>query len=50
MFIMEEYRILKMHKRGNGITDEGVRYLLPLIAGESYPAYENGLPVFLSLR
>jgi 6-phosphofructokinase 1 len=39
-----------INERGNGITDEGVKYLLPLIAGESYPVYENGLPVFLSLK
>ncbi len=39
-----------INERGNGITDEGVKYLLPLTFGESYPAYENGLPVFLSLK
>ena len=39
-----------INERGNGITDEGVKYLLPLIEGESYPEYENGLPVFLSLK
>ena len=35
---------------GNGITDECVRYLLPLIEGESYPEYKNGLPVYLDLK
>ena len=39
-----------INERGNGITDEGVKYLLPLIAGESYPAYENGLPVHIRLK
>ncbi len=39
-----------INERGNGITEEGVRYLMPLIEGESYPAYRNGLPVFLSLK
>ena len=29
---------------GNGITDECVNYLAPLIMGEVYPTYENGLP------
>lgn len=39
-----------INERGNGITDEGINYLLPLIQGESYPEYENGMPVFLSLK
>ena len=39
-----------INERGNGITDEGVKYLLPLIEGESYPEYVNGLPVFISLK
>lgn len=29
---------------GNGITDECVKYLAPLILGEVHPVYENGLP------
>ena len=29
---------------GAGITDECVEYLAPLIAGEVFPEYENGLP------
>ncbi len=28
----------------NGITDECVKYLAPLILGEVHPTYENGLP------
>ena len=39
-----------INKRGNGITDEGVKYLLPLINGESYPDYKDGLPVHLTLK
>lgn len=35
---------------GNGITDACVNYLLPLIEGESYPEYKNGLPVYLDLK
>jgi len=34
---------------GNGVTDACARYLLPLMAGESYPAYEGGIPVQLIL-
>ncbi len=29
---------------GNGVTDECLQYLHPLILGESYPKYVNGLP------
>ena len=29
---------------GNGITDECLKYLAPLILGEVQPVYENGLP------
>lgn len=29
---------------GNGVTDECVKYLAPLILGEVHPIYENGLP------
>ena len=31
-------------KEGNQITDECVKYLAPLIYGEIYPRYENGMP------
>lgn len=34
---------------GFGITEECRRYLAPLIVGEAYPPYENGLPVYLRL-
>ncbi len=39
-----------INERGNGITDECINYLLPLIEGESYPEYKNGLPVHISLK
>lgn len=35
---------------GFGITEGCRRYLLPLIAGEDYPPYRNGLPDYVKLR
>lgn len=35
---------------GFGITEAGRRYLAPLIRGEDYPPYINGLPQYVSLR
>lgn len=35
---------------GFGITEAGKRYLLPLIQGEDYPPYENGLPRYVRLK
>ena len=35
---------------GFGITDKCRRYLAPLIQGEDYPPYLDGLPVYVSLR
>ena len=35
---------------GYGITEAGRAYLQPLIAGEAYPPYENGLPVHAKLQ
>ncbi len=35
-----------INDRGNHVTDECLRYILPLIEGECYPEYKNGLPVF----
>jgi 6-phosphofructokinase 1 len=35
---------------GFGITEAARRYLAPLIAGEAYPAYKNGLPNYVKLR
>jgi 6-phosphofructokinase len=37
-------------KDGYGITARGRRYLAPLIAGEDYPAYRNGLPQYVRLK
>src|SRR5437763_11362779 len=35
---------------GFGITDPCREYLYPLIGGEDYPPYENGLPRYVTLR
>jgi 6-phosphofructokinase 1 len=35
---------------GFHITGKCRRYLLPLIEGESYPPYRNGLPDYVSLK
>jgi 6-phosphofructokinase len=35
---------------GFGITAKARRYLLPLIAGEDYPPYRNGLPDYVRIR
>ena len=35
---------------GFGITDACKAYLRPLIQGEDYPQYENGMPVFATLK
>ncbi|MDR3443456.1 MAG: 6-phosphofructokinase [Legionella sp.] len=35
---------------GMGITDACMRYLLPLIQGEAYPEYVNGLPDYVRLK
>jgi ATP-dependent phosphofructokinase / diphosphate-dependent phosphofructokinase len=35
---------------GFGITAKCKRYLLPLIQGEDYPAYRNGMPVYVTLK
>ena len=32
------------------VTQECIQYMQPLIEGESYPPYENGLPVFARLK
>lgn len=34
---------------GYGITEKCRRYLLPLIQGEDYPAYRDGLPAYVTL-
>jgi 6-phosphofructokinase 1 len=35
---------------GFGITGAGRRYLAPLIVGEAYPPFKNGLPDYVKLR
>jgi 6-phosphofructokinase 1 len=35
---------------GFSITAAGRRYLQPLILGEDYPPYFNGLPKYVTLR
>jgi 6-phosphofructokinase len=35
---------------GFGITPAGKRYLAPLIGGEDYPTYKDGMPVYVTLK
>ena len=35
-----------INDRGNQVTDECLKYILPLVKGECYPEYKDGLPVF----
>ena len=35
---------------GFGITDAARRYLAPLIVGEAYPPFKNGLPDYVRLQ
>lgn len=35
---------------GFGITEKGRQYLAPLIHGEDYPPYQNGLPHYVKLK
>jgi 6-phosphofructokinase 1 len=37
-------------KDGYGITAKGKRYLAPLIVGEDYPPYRDGLPQYVTLN
>ena len=39
-----------INARGNNVTDECAKYLLPLIAGEAGPQYENGIPKYLIIE
>lgn len=32
---------------GNDVTEDVKKYMLPLIQGESYPVFKNGLPVYI---
>ena len=38
-----------INEKGNGVTDECLRYIAPLILGERTPKYENGLPCHVIL-
>ena len=39
-----------INERGNDVTDECCHYLLPLIMGENYPEYVNGIPDFVVIK
>ena len=39
-----------INERGNNVTDECARCLLPLIAGEAGPKYVNGIPQYLIIE
>ena len=45
-FVNDEF----INERGNNVTDACCEYLLPLIAGENYPAYVNGVPDFIVIE
>ena len=38
-----------INSEGNGVTEAFYKYARPLIMGESYPVYENGMPCHLVL-
>ena len=38
-----------INERGTHVTDECLNYILPLIKGECYPEYKDGLPVFSTI-
>lgn len=38
-----------INAQGNGITEEGIRYLAPLIVGERQPVFENGMPKHIKI-
>ncbi len=37
-----------INERGNHVSDECLKYILPLIKGECYPEYKDGVPSFFS--
>jgi 6-phosphofructokinase 1 len=39
-----------LREDGFGITESCRRYLEPLVAGEAYPPYRNGLPDYVRIR
>ena len=38
-----------INEQENGITDKCVEYILPLMSGEIYPEFENGIPKYIKL-
>lgn len=49
--IANKTKLVPLHyinSQGNNVTDECLEYILPLIEGECYPTYKNGLPEFFS--
>ncbi len=38
-----------IHSSGNDIGQPLIDYLTPLIQGEAFPRYENGLPVYMNV-
>ena len=38
-----------INERGNHVTDDCLAYILPLVKGECYPEYKDGLPVFTTI-
>ena len=36
-----------INSEGFGITDECIKYILPLVNGESHPIYKNGIPNYI---
>ena len=38
-----------INEKGNGVTDECLNYIVPLILGERTPKFENGLPCHVIL-
>ena len=39
-----------INERGNFVTEKFIEYVKPLVEGEIYPEYENGVPKFLILE
>jgi len=37
-------------RNGFGVTDQGRTYLAPLISGEDYPPYKNGMPQYVRIK
>ncbi len=38
-----------INEKGNDVNEEFIKYARPLILGESYPCYENGIPCHITL-